>query len=1212
MATADLVNELQKEGFKMDADSEKKLTSMVLKLLEDNSNQVQELVVKCLGPLSRRVKEPQLQEIVDILCTHLLNEKKGGEELRDIASIGLKTVITEMPAEPPTAAILITKRLTPRLIAGVNNEDKPDIVGYCLEALNDLLGKFGSQMIADHEKILKVVQPQLGSKRTTSRKRAIGCLGHLAVTIPDQLFTDLVHSLIKLLEESGSNLDKLRTYIQAIGAISRSVGYRLGKFLPDICPRIIRYCEDTKFSTDDELRENCFQCFESLILRCPKEISPFLDKITTLCLDFIKYDPNYAAEDEEEMETEEEEEEGEDGDGEEEDYSDDDDMSWKVRRSSAKCLSAMITTRPELLRDIYSKVAPILIARFKEREENVKLDIFATFVDLMKQTHSIAKRHPELTSLADPLRELVPKVVAGITKQLKEKSIKTRSGAFSLLKELVIVLRGALSEHIAALVPGIQMSLGDKNTNSNLKIEALTFLRLLLASHDPRVFHPFIKVIAGPVFKAIRDPYYRISAEGLRVGCELVHVLRPEGVSFDYKAYVPDLFAATFDKLKAQDIDQEVKESAITCMGLILAILGDELSKSQLSEVLAILLDRLGNEITRLTAVKSLESIANSRLHLDLSSILPEAIKELSSFLRKANRQLKQSSLSTLAVLVKNYGTDGKASELFKGVLIELAPLISDSDLHLTHLALHLCTLIVQADPHSVTTVADQIFPKSLELMKSSLLQGLALESLLSLFSELVRVNASQLGFAVLLDRLLSLVNQKEVPKQVLLNTAKAVAALSLATDPKQRDATIVRFIKDLKSKEEPSKHLALYCLGEIGRRTDLSSHSDIHASILSAFDSINEETRQAASFALGNVAVGSLKTYLPQILEEINRTPRIKYLLIHSLREIIVRQSSSSDGIEHLRGFQSAILPILFENCENEEEGTRNVVAECLGKLAIVSPKEIVSALSDRVKSDSPFTRSTIVTALKFAILERSKQPVDQLLLPEMPKFLELLRDKDLNVRRNTLLTLNYAAHNKPTLIRDILPTYLPLIYNESKVKPELIREVDLGPFKHKVDDGLEIRKAAFECMYTLLDSCLDRVDIPAFIFNLVEGLKDHYDIKMLSHLMLIRLSSVAGPALLEGLDQLVEPLRATIGTKAKEGAVKQEVERNDELIRSSLRAIVAITRIPNVESNLKFEEFLKSTIKTGEIGEKFTAIKAESDQHEVGSSDATMDVSS
>jgi cullin-associated NEDD8-dissociated protein 1 len=46
MATADLVVELNKDSFKLDADSEKKLTTSVLKLLEDNSNQVQELAVK--------------------------------------------------------------------------------------------------------------------------------------------------------------------------------------------------------------------------------------------------------------------------------------------------------------------------------------------------------------------------------------------------------------------------------------------------------------------------------------------------------------------------------------------------------------------------------------------------------------------------------------------------------------------------------------------------------------------------------------------------------------------------------------------------------------------------------------------------------------------------------------------------------------------------------------------------------------------------------------------------------------------------------------------------------------------------------------------------------------------------------------------------------------------------------------------------------------
>ena len=32
-------------------------------------------------------------------------------------------------------------------------------------------------------------------------------------------------------------------------------------------------------------------------------------------------------------------------------------------------------------------------------------------------------------------------------------------------------------------------------------------------------------------------------------------------------------------------------------------------------------------------------------------------------------------------------------------------------------------------------------------------------------------------------------------------------------------------------------------------------------------------------------------------------------------------------------------------------------------------------------------------------------------------------------------------------------------------------------------MDDGLELRKAAFECVDTLLDSCLDQVNPPSFI---------------------------------------------------------------------------------------------------------------------------------
>lgn len=66
------------------------------------------------------------------------------------------------------------------------------------------------------------------------------------------------------------------------------------------------------------------------------------------------------------------------------------------------------------------------------------------------------------------------------------------------------------------------------------------------------------------------------------------------------------------------------------------------------------------------------------------------------------------------------------------------------------------------------------------------------------------------------------------------------------------------------------------------------------------------------------------------------------------------------------------------------------------------------------------------------------------------------------------------------------------------SNVNSFCLQQVEMGPFKHTVDDGLDIRKAAFECMYTLLDSCLDRLDIFEFLNHVEDGLKDHYDIKV------------------------------------------------------------------------------------------------------------------
>jgi cullin-associated NEDD8-dissociated protein 1 len=70
---------------------------------------------------------------------------------------------------------------------------------------------------------------------------------------------------------------------------------------------------------------------------------------------------------------------------------------------------------------------------------------------------------------------------------------------------------------------------------------------------------------------------------------------------------------------------------------------------------LPIFLDRLRNEITRLTTVKALTKISSSPLRIDVRPLLPEALPILAGFLRKNQRALKLTTLTLLDRIINNY-----------------------------------------------------------------------------------------------------------------------------------------------------------------------------------------------------------------------------------------------------------------------------------------------------------------------------------------------------------------------------------------------------------------------------------------------------------------------------------------------------------------------------------------------------------------------------
>ena len=70
--------------------------------------------------------------------------------------------------------------------------------------------------------------------------------------------------------------------------------------------------------------------------------------------------------------------------------------------------------------------------------------------------------------------------------------------------------------------------------------------------------------------------------------------------------------------------------------------------------------------------------------------------------------------------------------------------------------------------------------------------------------------------------------------------------------------------------------------------------------------------------------------------------------------------------------------------------------------------------------------------------------------------------------VRKQALSAFLSALHWKPELVREVVTAEnLSDLYEETRVRKELIRQVVVGPFKHNIDDGLETRKVFEMLLY-------------------------------------------------------------------------------------------------------------------------------------------------
>lgn len=91
-------------------------------------------------------------------------------------------------------------------------------------------------------------------------------------------------------------------------------------------------------------------------------------------------------------------------------------------------------------------------------------------------------------------------------------------------------------------------------------------------------------------------------------------------------------------------------------------------------------------------------------------------------------------------------------------------------------------------------------------------------------------------------------------------------------------------------------------------------------------------------------------------------------------------------------------------------------------------------------------------------------------------------------------------------------------------------------------------------------METAFSRVSSLEFYDRIIAGLNDENDIRSLCNLMLSKLIVIDPEETTRRLDTVADCYRKTLSTKLKDGAVKQEVEKQEEAIKSVLRVTLLL----------------------------------------------------
>lgn len=126
------------------------------------------------GSLSTVVQKFEMEEVVDFVKNLGPICFVGDENLRDVYTLGLKTIIASVPDTYGSSISNELIKVVYDLKSSIS-DDKQNAT--CMEIFKDVIRRFGSEIPEQHEKLLSFLVPFLQNDNESLRKKAVGVTG---------------------------------------------------------------------------------------------------------------------------------------------------------------------------------------------------------------------------------------------------------------------------------------------------------------------------------------------------------------------------------------------------------------------------------------------------------------------------------------------------------------------------------------------------------------------------------------------------------------------------------------------------------------------------------------------------------------------------------------------------------------------------------------------------------------------------------------------------------------------------------------------------------------------------------------------------------------------------------------------------------------------------------------------------------------------------